>query len=117
MPTPAAASSEELRWVVEAALAAHNWSVRDRAPGSITAFVYSTGSGDYATIEITYRPGVIDIRCVQQDVSQQRYDRWIQLLSSEIQKNAAMLGVRRPPMPSRSGDEVRHVISAPRFDG
>jgi len=100
MPAPAAASSDELRWAIEAALATRNWTVSDRAAGSISAFVVSRGSGDNATIEITYKPGVIEIRCVTKDVSRERYDRWMQLLSSEIQKNAAQLGMRRPPAPS-----------------
>jgi len=100
MPAPAAASSEELRWAVEASLAARNWTVLKRAPGSITAFVHSRGSGEEATIEITYHPGAIKIRCVEQKVSPQRYDRWMQLLSSELQKNAAQLGMGRPPAPS-----------------
>jgi len=100
VPVPPAASSEELRWVIEAALAAHNWKVLDRAPGSISAYVHSQGSGDEATIEITYRPGIIGVRCVKENVSQQRYDRWIHLLSTEIQKNAALLGARRPTEPS-----------------
>ena len=115
--TPAGASSEELRWVIEAALAAHNWKVVNRAPGSMTASVYSMGSGDHATVEIKYGPGAVDIECVKQDVSRQRYDRWIHLLSTEIKKNAALLGGRRQPAPSRSGDEVQHVIAAPRFEG
>jgi hypothetical protein len=81
IPAPASASSEELRWVIEAALAAR--------------------SGFYATIEITYRPGTVSIRCVEQQTTKARYDRWIQLLSSEIQKNAAQLamGLARPPAP------------------
>jgi hypothetical protein len=103
--TPSGASSEELRWVIEAALAEHNWKVLERAPGSMSAYVHSQGSGDEATIEITYRPGVIDIHCVKEKVSGQRYDRWIHLLSVEIQKNAALLGIRTPPAPSHSGDE------------
>jgi hypothetical protein len=97
VPVPPAASSEELRWIIEAALAAQ---VLDRAPGSISAYVHSQGSGDDATIEITYRPGVIGVRCVKENVSPQRYDRWIHLLSTEIQKNAALLGARRPSAPS-----------------
>jgi hypothetical protein len=101
IPAPASASSEELRWVIEAALAARNWTVSHRAPGSITAYVLSKGSGFYATIEITYRPGTVSIRCVEQQTTKARYDRWIQLLSSEIQKNAAQLamGLARPPAP------------------
>src|SRR5512133_2726472 len=47
------ASAEQVRWAVEAALAARNWSVSERAPGSITAFVLSRGSGDQATVEVT----------------------------------------------------------------
>jgi hypothetical protein len=99
LPAPAAASSEELRWAIEGALAARNWTVSERAPGSITAFVVSQGTAAHATVEITYKPGAIDIRCVKEDVSRQRYDRWIQLLSAEIQKNVAQLGMRRPPAP------------------
>ena len=41
VPAPAPASSEELRWVIEAALAAHKWTVHRRAPGSIGASVHS----------------------------------------------------------------------------
>jgi hypothetical protein len=99
MPAPAGASSEQLRWAVEAALAARNWTVTERAPGSITAFVLSRGSGDQATVEVTYKAGAIEIRCVKQEVSPQRYDRWMQLLSSEIQKNVAQLGMGKPPAP------------------
>jgi hypothetical protein len=101
VPAPAAASSEELRWVVEAALAEHKWTVNRRAPGTIGAWVHSQARGDYAVIEITYKPGVIDIQCVRQDVSQARYDRWMQLLSAAIVKNAVPLGMglRRPPAP------------------
>lgn len=95
VPTPSGASSEELRWVIEAALAAHNWKILDRGPGSMTASVYSTGSGDQATVQIKYGPGAVDIECIKQDVSRQRYDRWIHLLSTEIKKNAALLGGRR----------------------
>ena len=99
VPAPAAASAEELRWVIEAALAAHKWTVNKRAPGTIGAWVHSQGRGDYAVIEINYRPGVIDIRCVKQDVSKSRYDRWMQLLSADMMKNAAPLGMgtRRAP--------------------
>jgi len=101
VPAPASASSEELRWVIEAALVAHKWTVHQRAPGSIGAWVHSQGRGDYAVIEINYRPSAIDIRCVKQDVSKARYDRWMQLLSADIMKNAAQLGMgmRRPPAP------------------
>ena len=99
MPAPATASSEQLRWAVEAGLAAHNWTVVGRKPGSIAASVYSHGNGDNATVEISYRPGVIAIRCVKQEVSPERYYRWMQLLSAEIQKNAAQLGMGLPPPP------------------
>ena len=101
VPAPAAASSEDLRWVIEAALAARRWTIRERAPGAIGASVQSQGTGDHAVVEITYRPGVIDIRCVKQNVSRARYDRWIQLLSTEIVKNAAQqqMGRGRPPAP------------------
>jgi hypothetical protein len=105
MPAPAVASSEELRWAIEGALAARNWTVTERTPGAITAFVYSQATADQAVVEITYRPGVIDIRCTKQDVSRDRYDRWILLLSSEIQKNAAQLGMGRPPAPSPPSSE------------
>jgi hypothetical protein len=99
VPAPASASSEELRWAIEAALAAHNWTVNKREPGTIGAWVQSQGSGDHAVIEINYRPGVIDIRCLKQSVPDSRYDRWMQLLSAEIVKNAAQLGMGRgrPP--------------------
>jgi hypothetical protein len=102
VPAPASASSEELRWVIEAALAAHSWTVNRRTPGRIRAWVHSQGTGDHAVIEITYQPGVIDIRCVKQDVPKSRYDRWMQLLSADIVKNAAPLGmgIRRSPAPS-----------------
>jgi hypothetical protein len=101
VPAPVGASSEELRWAIEAALAARNWTVLERRPGTIGAFVYSQATADQAVVEIAYRPGVIDIRCVKQDVSQGRYDRWLQLLSSEIQKNVAQvgMGMGRPPVP------------------
>jgi hypothetical protein len=105
VPVPPAASSEELRWVIEAALSAHNWKVLGRMPGSMGAYVRSQGSGDEATIEITYRPGGIEVRCVKANVSPQRYDRWIHLLSIEIQKNAALLGGRRPTAPSPPSSE------------
>lgn len=101
LPAPESASSEELRWAVEAGLAAHRWVVKERSPGSITAYVYSQGSGDTATVEIKYGPGKITINCVKRQVSQQRYERWMELLSSEIQKSVAQLGMgRRPPPPS-----------------
>jgi hypothetical protein len=100
VPAPAAASTEELRWAIEGALAARNWQVVQRTPGAIDAYVHSQGSGDNALIQVTYRTGVIDIQCVKQNVSSHRYDRWMQLLSSEIQKNVAQLGMRRPPAPS-----------------
>jgi hypothetical protein len=99
LPAPTAASAEELRWAVEGALAARKWTVLERAPGSITAFVLSRNTGEKATIEIRYQPGAIVIRCTKTEVSRPRYDRWIQLLSSEIQKNAALVGMRpsQPP--------------------
>ena len=97
---PATASEEDLRWVIEAALALHNWKVVERAPGSMNAYVRSQGSGEEATIQIAYRPGAVHIRSVKSTVSRQRYDRWVHLLSIEIQKNAALLGSRRPPAPS-----------------
>jgi hypothetical protein len=100
VPAPAAATSEELRWAVEAALAARNWTVVEREPGAISASVHSQGSGEEATVKITYRPGVVDIRCVKQAVYPGRYDRWIRLLSSEIQKNVAQLGMGRGPSQS-----------------
>ena len=101
LPAPESATTEELRWAVEAGLAAHRWVVTERAPGSITAYVFSQGSGDTATVEIKYRPGDITINCVKRQVSKQRYDRWMQLLTSEIQKSVAQLGMgRRPPPPS-----------------
>ena len=101
LSTPEAASSEELRWVVEGALATRNWIIRERAPGVITAHVRSMGSGDYAVIQVAYQPGAIEIRCVKWDVSPHRYDRWMQLLSSDIRKNVAQLGMglARPPPP------------------
>lgn len=99
VPAPESASSEELRWVIEAALAAHKWTVHERGPGTMRASVHSQGTGDHAVIEINYGPGVVDIRCVKQRVSRSRYDRWMQVLSSEIMKNAAQLGMGRgrPP--------------------
>jgi hypothetical protein len=102
VPAPAAATSEELRWAVEAALAARNWSVVERKPGAIGAAVRSQSTGEQATVEITYRPGAVDIRCVTQTVSPGRYDRWMRLLSAEIQKNVAQLGMgtARSPAPS-----------------
>jgi len=103
--TPAGASSEEMRWVIEAALATHNWKVVDRGANSMTASVRSAGSGDFATVQINYGPGAVDIECVKQDVSRQRYDRWIHLLSTEVKKNAALLGGRRQPAPRASGNE------------
>ena len=102
LPAPVAASSEELRWAIEAGLAAHNWTVTERAPGAITASVYSRSSGDQATIKILYRPGAIEIRCLNLDVSADRYDRWMRLLTGEIQKGTSMLGMgmRRAPLPA-----------------
>jgi len=107
VPAPPAASSEDLRWVIEAALAARRWKIHQRAPGAIGASVQSQGTGDHAVVEITYRPGAIDIRCVRQSVSRARYDRWIQLLSTEILKNAAQqqMGRGRPPAPSPPSEE------------
>jgi hypothetical protein len=99
LPAPDSASSEELRWAVEGALAVHNWTVLERAPGSITASVFSRNTGDRTTIEVAYRPGAIVIRCTKQEVSRARYDRWIHLLSSEIQRNAALVGMGRPHAP------------------
>jgi hypothetical protein len=104
LPAPETASPEELRWVVEAALAAHNWTVLRRAPGSITAFVFSRGTGERAKVQISYEPGAVEIRCVKQDVSDKRYDRWVKLLSSEIRKNAAQLGIRRSPEPETEAE-------------
>ena len=102
VPAPAAASSEDLRWVVEAALAARRWTIDQRTPGAIGASVHSQGTGDRAVVEITYGPGVIDIRCVKQNVSRARYNGWIQLLTTEIVKNAAQrqMGRGRPPPPA-----------------
>jgi hypothetical protein len=102
VPAPTGASSEELRWAVEGALAAHSWTVVDRTPGSITAFVFSRGTNERADVRINYRPGLIEIQCTKQQASPQRYDRWVQLLSTEIQKNAAQVGMGRaasPPPP------------------
>jgi hypothetical protein len=98
---PAGASSEELRWAVEGALATRSWTVVDRAPGSITAFVFSRGTQERADVKINYRPGVIEIQCTKQQAAPQRYDRWVQLLATEIQKNAAQVGMAgsTPPPP------------------
>jgi len=100
LAAPATASAEELRWAIEAALAERRWTVNQRAPGVIGAFVVSHGSGEGAAVDIAYAAGTIEIRCAQQEVSEQRYDRWVQLLSSDIQKYVAQLGMRRPPAPT-----------------
>jgi hypothetical protein len=97
LPAPEQTQPDALRWSIEAALAERRWSVTTRAPGRIRAGVYSDGSGDRAVVDVFYYRGAIEIRAVDRDVSTQRYDRWIQLLSAEIQKNVALLGMGRGP--------------------
>jgi hypothetical protein len=52
VPAPDSASSEELRWAIEAGLAAHNWTVHQRAPGTIRASVHSAGHGKGTTARL-----------------------------------------------------------------
>jgi hypothetical protein len=95
LPAPQYAWPEELRWAIEAALAERRWTVMDRGPGRISAGVRSNGSGESAVVDIYYSRGSVEIRCAKQYVERSRYDRWIQLLSAEIQKDVALVGTRR----------------------
>jgi hypothetical protein len=103
MPVPATASSEQLRWIIEAALAQRNWTIHTRTPNTFTAQVRSQGTGERAIIQIAYRPGVVEIRPVEQKVSRQRYDRWVKILSTDILQSAAQLA--KAPAPATPSTE------------
>jgi len=90
---PERAKPEGLRWAVEAALAQRGWTVVKRDPGLIRATVTSNATGDHATVEVRYRPGAVEILYVFQDVGWSRYDRWVQLLSAELRKSVALVGI------------------------
>lgn len=100
VPVPAGATSESLRWAVEAALAERHWTVDGRKPGRIRASVESHGSGDNATIAVAYGPGGIQILPIAASVSAYRYDRWMRLLVSNIRAHVAEIGMGRVVTPS-----------------
>src|SRR4051812_29014458 len=86
---PQGASPESLRWAVEAALSERHWNIEGRSPGRIHASVQSQGSGENATILVTYGPAGIQIFQVAAAVSPQRYDRWVRLLVSNLNTHVA----------------------------
>jgi hypothetical protein len=94
VPAPSDASSDALRWAVESALAQRHLSVLARAPGQIIASVHSNGSGEWAKVSVMYGDGEVRIECLREDVDRGRYQRWMQLLSADIQKNVATIGMR-----------------------
>jgi hypothetical protein len=99
IPAPEQARPEALRWAIEAALAERRWTVMERAPGVIRAGVRSDGSGESAVVDLRYLRGAVEIRCVKMFVARGRYDRWIQLLSAEVQKEVALVGAGRDAPP------------------
>jgi hypothetical protein len=116
VPAPTDAAPEALRWAAEAALAERRWTVLQRSPGRIGAFVHSQGGGDEAVIEIAYGAGAVSIRCVKFHGDEYRYHRWVRLLASDIQKNVAMIGMGRavpPPPPPEPAPAVPTEPLAP----
>lgn len=90
---PADASPEATRWAIEAGLAERRWVVAAHAPGIIDAYVRSEGARDFLSVEVAYEPGRVTIRQVQWRGSAERHQRWIDLLSAEIRKHLAQIGM------------------------
>jgi hypothetical protein len=99
LPAPENVPTQSLGFVVDSALADKGWTVLHRKPGHTRAAVISRGSGESATIDVDYRGGSIDIRCLKRTVSDERYDRWIRLLSTIIQRKLATVAITTPPGP------------------
>jgi hypothetical protein len=104
---PASASPEATRWAIEAGLAERRWVVAGHAPGVVDAYVKSAGTGEFVSVEIAYEPGRVTIRQVQWRGSRERHQRWIGLLSAEIRKHLAKIGMNDaggphalPPVPA-----------------
>jgi hypothetical protein len=96
LPAPENVSTQALGFVVESALAEKGWTVLQRKPGHTRAAVRSGGNGENAMIDVDYRGGSIDIRCLRRNVSDERYARWIKLLSVVIQRQLATAAVAAP---------------------
>ena len=90
---PEQANPQGLRWAIESALAQRRWTVVERDPGRIRATVSSKATGGHATVDVRYGPGTVEIVYVNQDVGWSRYDRWVQLLSADLQKSVALVGM------------------------
>lgn len=98
---PTSASAEALSWAIEAGLAERRWITTGHRPGIVDAYVMSNGTGDYVRVEISYGAGVVTIKPVKWSINGQRYARWVNLLSADIRKNLAQIGMGRsgPPAP------------------
>lgn len=90
---PNGASPEATRWAIEAGLAERRWVVAGHAPGVIDAYVKSEGAREFLSVEIAYEPGRVTIRQVQRRGSADRHERWVGLLSAEIRKHLARIGM------------------------
>lgn len=101
---PSAASSESLSWAIEAGLAERRWETIGHRAGIVDAHIRSHGTGDYVRVEISYGAGVVTIRPVKWSINRERYARWINLLSADVRKNLAQIGMGRggPPAPAAS---------------
>jgi hypothetical protein len=101
---PSAASSEALSWAIEAGLAERRWTTIGHRPGVVEAHVRSNGTGEYVRVEISYGAGIVTIRPVKWSIDRPRYTRWVNLLSADIRKNLAQIGMGRggPPAPAAS---------------
>jgi hypothetical protein len=99
VPVPEGIRPESLSWVVEAALSERHWTVNRRSPGNIQASVWSQGSGENATIGIQYGPTGIQISQLAASVTAARYDRWIRLLVTNINRHIVQIGMGRPAAP------------------
>jgi hypothetical protein len=101
---PSSASGEALSWAIEAGLAERRWITIGHSPGIVEAHIRSNGTGDYVRVEISYGAGVVTIRPVKWSIIRERYSRWMNLLSADIRKNIAQIGMGRggPPAPAAS---------------
>jgi hypothetical protein len=86
---PPQARPETLQWAIESALAEHGWTVSSRGPGFVVAGVHSEGTNEGVTIQITHGGGTIQISRLNGSVTPQRYDRWVRLLTTAINRYAA----------------------------
>jgi hypothetical protein len=93
LDAPEKAKPESLRWAIEAALAQRRWTITEREPGRIRAKVASQATAQHAIVDIRYGSGAVEIDYVDQGVGWSRYDRWVQLLTAELQKSVAQVGM------------------------